>query len=205
MSSEVPSHPPLTCTKCGEQYASGTACLNCSNDSVATDDQEDFSNEAVASQVYDDECIVEILDEVFVAEVVEEDVPVQTVINSGSPFRQEIQTAQLQGATLSNASAADSGYAAAISAMSGVHKADPAPVWMPEFESYSARGGAVCAVFLGVMAILGGLLTPMALFNAALGILLGLWGTNSQLKKTAAAGIMLCCLGVFVTIIRLLL
>jgi hypothetical protein len=65
----------------------------------------------------------------------------------------------------------------------------------PQFQNLHANGGAVAAVFLGVLCIFGAFITQWSLFNAALGIALGLWGMKSRKTKTSLIGIGLCGIG----------
>lgn len=73
-------------------------------------------------------------------------------------------------------------------------------VWMPGMEDYMARGGAVAAFVIGIVTILGGLITGFAFLNGILGIGLGIWGLNSTKKRMAIIGIGLCIIGMFVTL-----
>ena len=75
----------------------------------------------------------------------------------------------------------------------------PEPLWMPGYEHFSARGGAVAALLLGVMSIFGGYFTIAAVLNGLLGIILGLWGTQSTFKRVAWTGIGLSLTGIVST------
>lgn len=72
----------------------------------------------------------------------------------------------------------------------------------PGFENLSATGGAVGALVLGVWAILGSLLTPYAAINSILGFMLGLWGLTSQKKRLALIGIVLCIVGLAMSLLE---
>jgi len=67
-------------------------------------------------------------------------------------------------------------------------------------ESISSIGGAVASVILGVLALLGALVTSFSAINAVLGFFLGLWGLQSPRKRLAGAGIVLCIFGFIVPI-----
>ena len=80
----------------------------------------------------------------------------------------------------------------------------PESVWMPGMEDYTARGGAVAAFAIGIVTILGGLITGFAFLNGVIGIGLGVWGLSSTKKKMAMIGIGLCILGMFITLAMLI-
>lgn len=65
----------------------------------------------------------------------------------------------------------------------------------PQFRNVAAKGGAVAAIVLGSLSVFGAFVTQWSLFNAFIGLLLGLWGLNSPLRKTSVAGICFCLLG----------
>ena len=65
----------------------------------------------------------------------------------------------------------------------------------PQFQNISAKGGAVAAIVLGCLAIFGAFLTQWSLFNALVGLLLGLWGLKSNLHRTSMIGICFCLIG----------
>jgi hypothetical protein len=85
------------------------------------------------------------------------------------------------------------------------HPVPELPVWMPGHELFAARGGAVAALLLGVMAIFGGYFTGMAMFNALIGMGLGAWGLNSQRKRTAQVGMVLCIIGLVTSMLFIVL
>ncbi len=62
-------------------------------------------------------------------------------------------------------------------------------------ESIASTGGAVGSVVVGVLAILGTLLTPFSAINAVLGFFLGLWGLTSPRKRLASIGLIICIIG----------
>ena len=64
-----------------------------------------------------------------------------------------------------------------------------------QFQNVSARGGAVAAIVLGCLAVFGAFVTQWSLFNAIIGLPLGLWGLTSNFTRTSAAGIGLCVIG----------
>ena len=66
----------------------------------------------------------------------------------------------------------------------------------PQFQNISAKGGAVGAVVLGSLAVFGAFVTQWSLFNAIVGLILGLWGLRSNLTRTAAVGICFCVIGI---------
>ena len=66
----------------------------------------------------------------------------------------------------------------------------------PQFQNVSAKGGAVAAIVLGCLAIFGAFVTQWSLFNAIVGLVLGLWGLRSNLTRTAMLGICVCVIGI---------
>ena len=77
------------------------------------------------------------------------------------------------------------------------HHAPPLPAG---FQNLAARGGAIAALLLGLLAVAGAPLTPWSAVNAVLGISLGLWGLYSPLRKTAIAGLALAGLALVLCI-----
>ncbi len=65
-----------------------------------------------------------------------------------------------------------------------------------EIPNVAAIGGAMASVFLGILSIVGALLTPWSLVNAGMGIAFGLWGFASPRKGLAMAGILASLLGI---------
>lgn len=70
----------------------------------------------------------------------------------------------------------------------------------PGLENLAAVGGAVSAMVLGVFSVIGSLLTPYAAINSVLGMLLGAWGLTSRKKKLASVGIILCGIGMLMSL-----
>ena len=70
------------------------------------------------------------------------------------------------------------------------------PREMPaNFQNLAAVGGAVGALLLGIWSIFGATISPYASINAMIGILMGCWGITSSRKKMAIIGIVLCLIG----------
>ena len=65
----------------------------------------------------------------------------------------------------------------------------------PQFQNVAAKGGAVGALVLGCLAVFGAFITQWSLFNAVVGLALGLWGLSSNMPRTAILGIVLCGIG----------
>ncbi len=65
----------------------------------------------------------------------------------------------------------------------------------PQFQNVAAKGGAVGALVLGCLAVFGAFVTQWSLFNAVVGLMLGLWGLSSNMSRTAIVGIVLCGIG----------
>jgi len=61
----------------------------------------------------------------------------------------------------------------------------------------SAKGGAVGAMVLGVMAFAGSFITSYAILNSFMGMALGLWGLRSNHRRMALVGISLCVISAF--------
>jgi hypothetical protein len=64
----------------------------------------------------------------------------------------------------------------------------------------AAVGGAIAAALLGLLGLLVAALTPIpvaGMFLGILGLLLGLWGLLSRRRALALAGLILCCLAIF--------
>jgi hypothetical protein len=60
-------------------------------------------------------------------------------------------------------------------------------------------GGAIAALVLGLMSLIGSAVTPLALLPAALGVLMGLWGLYSSRRGTALFAIVLCCIALAIS------
>lgn len=65
----------------------------------------------------------------------------------------------------------------------------------PQFQNVAAKGGAVGALVLGCLAVFGAFVTQWSLFNAIVGLMLGMWGLSSNISRTAIVGIVLCGIG----------
>jgi len=65
----------------------------------------------------------------------------------------------------------------------------------PNIQNLAAVGGAVGALLLGIWSIVGATISPYASINAAVGILMGFWGISSPRKKMAIIGLVLCMIG----------
>ena len=75
------------------------------------------------------------------------------------------------------------------------------PREMPvSFQNLAAVGGAVGALLLGIWSIFGATISPYASINAMVGILMGCWGITSLRKKMAIIGIVLCLIGLGLSI-----
>ena len=70
------------------------------------------------------------------------------------------------------------------------------PREMPaSFQNLAAVGGAVGALLLGIWSIFAATISPYAGITAMVGILMGCWGITSLRKKMAIIGIVLCLIG----------
>lgn len=116
------------------------------------------------------------------AETVE---PVVVASYAEEPAVEENQVAEEQAAehTLSQADG-------------GVAEAHFDQLLPPQFQNVSAKGGAVAAIVLGCLAVFGAFVTQWSLFNAIIGLPLGLWGLKSNLTRTSVVGICFCLIGV---------
>ena len=65
----------------------------------------------------------------------------------------------------------------------------------PNFQNMAAIGGSVGALLLGIWSIVGATITPYSAINAVIGILMGCWGITSKRKKMAIIGMVLCLVG----------
>jgi len=54
-------------------------------------------------------------------------------------------------------------------------------------------GGATAALVLGILSLIASFFTAGALVTAALGLAMGVWGLYSTRRRSAIAGIVLCC------------
>ena len=70
----------------------------------------------------------------------------------------------------------------------------------PSFQNLAALGGAVGAIILGIWSIGGALLTPYSCINALLGMMMGIWGLNSSRRKMAILGMILCLIGLVLSL-----
>lgn len=64
-------------------------------------------------------------------------------------------------------------------------------------ENLAAKGGAVGAIVLGTLALLGSFITSYAILNAVIGLLMGVWGLNSSHQRMAGVGMVLCLISAF--------
>ncbi len=65
----------------------------------------------------------------------------------------------------------------------------------PQFQNVAAKGGAIAALVLGCLSVFGAFVTQWSLFNAVVGLGLGLWGLRSNFVRTAIIGMVLCVIG----------
>ena len=134
--------------------------------------------------------------------------------NVGSPFQQEREPIEPPNQLAKNSQSTDSapvepsvtadssatqnqnpyeqGYVSNIGADAYFN-----PVWRPDMEKFAARGGAYGAVMIGVLSLIGSLITPLAIVNAIFGFILALWGLSSKKKKVAMLGMVLCLIACF--------
>ncbi len=70
-----------------------------------------------------------------------------------------------------------------------------APNISEDLQAIAAKGGAVGAVVLGVMAIAGSFITNWSIVNGLMGLALGLWGLTSRRRGLAWIGLILCLIG----------
>lgn len=80
-------------------------------------------------------------------------------------------------------------------------RSSPLPV--TELEGIAANGGAVGAFVLGIWTILGSFWTHWSLVNGILGLILGFWGLTSKRRRLALIGIVLCLVGVALSMISI--
>lgn len=73
----------------------------------------------------------------------------------------------------------------------GLPRVPEEPPWPPGFQNLAARGGAIGALLLGLLALAGAWLTPWAAVNAVLGLMLGAWGLYSPMRRTSLIGMAL--------------
>lgn len=90
------------------------------------------------------------------------------------------------------ATVADSVQVESVKAEAKLAVVDELP---PQFQNIAAKGGAVAAVTLGLLTLFGAFVTQWSIFNAVVGIVLGIWGLKSPLKRTAWLGLSLCVAG----------
>ena len=87
-------------------------------------------------------------------------------------------------------------YADSIEAAQEAKKIEPVSHQLPpQFQNVAAKGGAVGALVLGCLAVFGAFVTQWSLFNAIIGVLLGMWGLSSNMSRTAVVGMILCVIG----------
>lgn len=73
----------------------------------------------------------------------------------------------------------------------------------PRLENLAAKGGAVAAIVLGVLAVVGSFATSWSIVNALMGLAAGAWGLRSQHRKIAMVGILLCLIGAFFSAVEI--
>jgi len=88
-------------------------------------------------------------------------------------------------------------YAEPIDGTSGGQEVEPASSHQlpSQFQNVAAKGGAIGALALGCLAVFGAFITQWSLFNAVVGLVLGLWGLSSNMPRIAILGIVLCGIG----------
>ncbi len=67
----------------------------------------------------------------------------------------------------------------------------------------AAKGGAVGAMVLGVLAFVGSFITSYAILNSIMGLALGLWGLKSDHRRTAMLGMALCLIAAFFCVVEI--
>lgn len=73
----------------------------------------------------------------------------------------------------------------------------------PRLENLAAKGGAVAAIVLAVLAMAGSFVTSWSIINAGMGLACGIWGLRSQHKKMAGIGILLCLIAAFLCAVEI--
>ncbi len=76
------------------------------------------------------------------------------------------------------------------------------PPMPSEMDNVAAVGGAVGAFVLGAWSLLGAFVTPWSIVNAALGVVLGIWGISSRRRRLAWIGLMLCLASVIFCLVQ---
>lgn len=67
----------------------------------------------------------------------------------------------------------------------------------------AAKGGAVGALVLGVLAFVGSFISSYAILNSAMGIAMGLWGLSSNHRRMATIGLILCTVSAFFCVVEI--
>ncbi|MEL7496023.1 MAG: hypothetical protein AAFN77_00330 [Planctomycetota bacterium] len=75
----------------------------------------------------------------------------------------------------------------------------PPPV-PAQFQNMAAKGGAVTALILGFMAIVGAFFSPLSAFNGVLGLVFGIWGLTSNLKVISQVGLLLSLVSIVISV-----
>ena len=72
-----------------------------------------------------------------------------------------------------------------------------------QIASLAAKGGAVGAIVLGALSFFGSFITSYAILNSLMGLMLGLWGLNSNHRRMATIGIVICLLSGFFCVVEI--
>lgn len=70
-----------------------------------------------------------------------------------------------------------------------------------QLKNINAKGGAVGAVVLGLLAVFGSFVSGWSAINALIGFCMGMWGLSSPKRKLALIGVALCGLGAFLSMV----
>lgn len=87
--------------------------------------------------------------------------------------------------------------------LAGAYKEVSVPDLDQELQSMSAKGGAVGGFVLGVWSIICSLITYFGFINAAIAIVLGVYGLNSSRRGLAMLGILLGICGLFMSLMEI--
>jgi hypothetical protein len=79
---------------------------------------------------------------------------------------------------------------------------EPPPPPSP-MANLAAKGGAVGALVLGGLALVGSFISSYAILNSAMGIAMGLWGLSSNHRRMATIGLVLCIVSAFFCVVEI--
>ena len=198
--------PIITCEKCGHTRAPDLEyCVQC-HDESASANLSDQQQEQVEIQDSSSEASTDPIDDIIVAALAGPEIVETTVVTDiGFQKYADETVEQFEDAHVEIIETETVNQGSPFQQKSNPFRDNlvrDEPVWMPGYEDFAARGGAVASLLLGIFSVCGSFLSPLAAINSVPGIFLAMWGISSRKKRIAITGMSLCVVGIAIFIIK---